>query len=58
MGESNLKSNNDNQKQEWQQEVEKTVERFPERKETFETLSNIEVDRMPCKKQRLLWQMG
>jgi len=41
-----LKSEKDNQKQEWEQEVETTGKRFPERKETFETLSNIEVDRL------------
>ncbi|WP_106497205.1 acyl-CoA mutase large subunit family protein [Lentibacillus sp. Marseille-P4043] len=34
------------QEKEWMQHVEKTVERFPERKETFTTSSDIEVDRL------------
>lgn len=46
MGENKLKSEKDNQKQEWEQEVETTGKRFPERKKTFETLSNIEVERL------------
>lgn len=36
----------DNQKKEWEQSTKKTVERFPERKESFHTSSNIEIDRL------------
>ncbi|SET59356.1 methylmalonyl-CoA mutase, N-terminal domain [Salinibacillus kushneri] len=35
-----------NPKQEWEEAVNKTVQRFPERKETFTTSSDIEVDRL------------
>ncbi|MGY0694590.1 acyl-CoA mutase large subunit family protein [Virgibacillus sp. FSP13] len=34
------------QEKEWMEHVEKTVERFPERKDTFTTSSDIEVDRL------------
>ncbi|MRG86509.1 acyl-CoA mutase large subunit family protein [Salinibacillus xinjiangensis] len=34
------------QKRNWEQDVEKTINRFPERKETFTTSSDIEVERL------------
>ncbi|KGP73370.1 acyl-CoA mutase large subunit family protein [Pontibacillus yanchengensis] len=35
-----------NQQEQWKKEAEKVTERFPERKETFETSSHIEIDRL------------
>ncbi|WP_085991961.1 acyl-CoA mutase large subunit family protein [Oceanobacillus senegalensis] len=36
----------DNAKEKWEKSVSKTIKRFPERKETFTTSSNIEVNRL------------
>lgn len=43
---NNMADKNPNQKKEWEQEVEKTIHRFPERKESFLSSSNIEIDRL------------
>src|SRR5690625_582724 len=37
---------NQNQEEQWKQAVEKTQQRFPERKSSFKTSSDIEVDRL------------
>src|SRR5690625_4752533 len=37
---------NQNQEEQWKQAVEKTQQRFPERKNSFKTSSDIEVDRL------------
>ncbi|MBX0358642.1 methylmalonyl-CoA mutase [Halobacillus sp. Nhm2S1] len=42
----NRSSNDQHPKQKWEKDVEKTTERFPERKEAFHTSSDIPVDRL------------
>ncbi|MHA6251030.1 acyl-CoA mutase large subunit family protein [Oceanobacillus sp. CAU 1775] len=41
-----MEENKLNQRENWEKEVEQTVERFPERLDTFETSSKIPVDRL------------
>ncbi|MEC5422316.1 methylmalonyl-CoA mutase family protein [Virgibacillus sp. C22-A2] len=49
MNNKNKKSSN---KEKWEQAVESTIKRFPERKETFTTSSDIEVERLYIEKKR------
>lgn len=41
-----MKDKNSDQRKGWEEEVEKTTKRFPEREESFHTSSNIPVDRL------------
>jgi methylmalonyl-CoA mutase N-terminal domain/subunit len=41
-----MTDNDANEQRMWEEDVEKTIKRFPERKESFETSSGIKVDRL------------
>ncbi|WP_163969937.1 acyl-CoA mutase large subunit family protein [Oceanobacillus halotolerans] len=46
------------QEQEWRDSVDRTIKRFPERKDTFTTSSNIEVDRLYYSRDKNAEKLG